>query len=130
MTHKISFTLASSEAIEDALSERIEELRLKRNITQSRLASEAGVSRSTITRLAQGGKGISLDSFIRILKALQMENRLEALLPDPGLISPLEELKRANQPTRQRARTKKQDQKEWTWGDNGRDQNQDNGEPS
>ena len=120
MMHKIDFSIASSEAIEDALSERIEEIRLKQNITQSRLASEAGVSRSTITRLAQSGKGISLDSFIRILKALHMTNQLEALLPNPG-VSPLEELKRANQPSRQRARTKKQDQKKWTWGDQKQD---------
>ncbi len=114
MMHKINFNLASSKAIEDALSERIEEIRLKRNITQSRLAREAGVSRSTITRLAQAGKGISLDSFIRILKALQLANNLEALLPDPRL-SPLEELEKDSQPSRQRARARKQDRKKWTW---------------
>ena len=125
MTHKIDFNLASNEAIEDALSERIEEIRLKRNITQSRLAREAGVSRSTITRLAQEGKGISLDSFIRVLKALQMADNLGILLPDPGL-SPLEELKKSSQSSRQRARARKRDQKKWTWGD----QEQDDGELS
>ena len=118
MTHKVDFDLASSEAIENALSERIEEIRLKQNITQSRLAREAGVSRSTITRLVQKGKGISLDSFIRILKALQLAHNLGALLPHPSL-SPLEELKRANRPSRQRARPKKQGQKKWTWQDEG-----------
>jgi len=82
MTHKIDFSVASSEAIEDALSERIEALRLQQNITQSHLAREAGVSRSTITRLAQQGKGISLDSFIRILQALQLQHNLESLLPN------------------------------------------------
>ena len=118
MTHKIEFGLASSEAIENALSERIEEIRLMRNITQSRLAREAGVSRSTITRLVQEGKGISLDSFIRILKALQLARNLGTLLPEPGL-SPLEELEKKSQAPRQRARarTKKQDQKKWTWQD-------------
>ena len=120
MTHKIDFGLASSETIEDALSERIEEIRLKRNITQSRLAREAGVSRSTITRLAQEGKGISLDSLIRVLKALQLADNLGTLLPDPGL-SPLEELEKSSQPSRQRARARKRDQKKWTWGDQGQD---------
>ncbi len=120
MTHKIDFDLASSEAIEDALSERIEEIRLRRNITQSRLAREAGVSRSTITRLAQEGKGISLDSFIRVLKALQLADNLGTLLPDPGL-SPLEELEKSSQLSRQRARARKRDQKKWTWGDQGQD---------
>ena len=125
MAHKINFEFASSEAIENALSERIDEIRLKRNITQSRLAREAGVSRSTITRLAQEGKGISLDSFIRVLKALQLADNLGTLLPDPGL-SPLEELERSSQPSRQRARARKRDQKKWTWEDQGRD----DGEPS
>ncbi|MCZ4273365.1 helix-turn-helix domain-containing protein [Maritalea porphyrae] len=118
MTHKIDFSLASSEMIEDALSQSIEDMRLRRNITQKSLAEEAGVSRSTITRLAQDGKGISLNSFIRILKALQIADNLKVLLPDP-YISPLEELKRESQPERQRARTKIKDQKKWTWDDEG-----------
>lgn len=118
MTHKLDFSLASSEMIEDELSQRIEEIRLRRNITQKRLAEEAGVSRSTITRLAQDGKGISLDSFIRILKALQIADNLQVLLPDPG-ISPLEDLKRKSQPERQRARPKTKQKKKWNWGDEG-----------
>ncbi|MCY3997382.1 MAG: helix-turn-helix transcriptional regulator [Rhodobacter sp.] len=116
MTHKIDFGLATSQAIEDALGERIEEIRLKRNITQSRLAREAGVSRSTVTRLARKGKGISLDSLIRILKALRLEDNLGTLLPEPGL-SPLEELEKGSRPARRRARAGKQDRKKWTWQD-------------
>lgn len=116
MTHKINFTLASSNTIEDALSKRIEEIRLSRNMTQSRLAKEAGVSRSTITRLAQPGKGISLDSFIRILQALQLTDNLATLLPEPS-ISPLAELDQGDHPPRQRARARKSSQKTWTWQD-------------
>ena len=125
--HKIEFSLASSETIEDALSERIEAIRLSRNITQSRLAKAAGVSRSTITRLAQTGKGISLDSFIRILKALDLESQLELLLPLPAE-SPLERLQKPSK-ARQRARlkgskksaTKSSSGNEslWTWEDAG-----------
>ncbi|MFK7958289.1 MAG: helix-turn-helix domain-containing protein [Lysobacterales bacterium] len=114
MTHKNDFDLASSASVEQALSERIEAIRLRRNITQSRLAREAGVSRSTITRLVQEGKGISLDSFIRILKALQLAQNLEMLLPDTGL-NPVEELEKERRPSRQRARARKKDQKTWTW---------------
>ena len=125
MVQKIDFSLASSEAIENVLSARIEEIRLRQNITQSDLAKEAGVSRSTITRLVQGGKGISLDSFIRILKALRLSHKLEVLIP-ASQISPLEELKRNSKPSRQRARAKKQEQKEWTWEDS----KQNNGEAS
>ena len=116
MMHKIDFQLASSELIENALGARLEAIRLQRNITQQRLAREAGVSRSTITRLAQPGKGISLNSFIRILQALQLADNLGALLPDPGL-SPLAQLANQGQPARQRARNRVRKQKQWTWQD-------------
>ncbi len=112
-----NFNLASSETIENVLGKRIDEIRLKRNITQVQLAREAGVSRSTVTRLAREDKGISLDSFIRILKALHLESNLEKLLPDSDL-SPLEELEKNSRPSRQRARVRKKDQKKWTWLDN------------
>ncbi len=116
MIYKNDYRFASSEAIEDAIGEQIEEIRLRRNITQSRLAREAGVSRSTITRLARKGAGISLDSFIRILKALQLAHNLAAVLPIPE-IRPLDELQKNNRLPRLRAREKKQDQKKWTWQD-------------
>lgn len=115
MMHKIDFSLASSEAIEDALSQQIEHIRLSRNITQAQLAKQAGVSRSTLTRLGQEGKGVSLNSFIRIMQALQLHSHLKALLPDPG-ISPLERLKLEGK-DRQRARRKKKTSQEWTWDD-------------
>lgn len=115
MTHNIDFSLASSEAIEDALSQQIEDIRLSRNLTQARLAEQAGVSRSTFTRLGQEGKGVSLNSFIRIMQALQLNSHLEALLPDPG-ISPLERLKLEGK-GRRRARRKKKTTQEWTWDD-------------
>ena len=103
--HKIDHISASSEAIEDALSARVEAVRLARNMTQSQLAKEAGISRSTITRLVQNGKGISLDSFIRILKALDLAENLDLLLPAPG-VSPLKELENDGLPLRQRARAR------------------------
>lgn len=111
--HKPDFTFASSASIENALSERIEQIRLQRNLTQQTLAEMAGISRSTVTRLRQNDRGISLDSFIRLLQALQLEDHLHTLLPDPG-ISPLESLETKGQ-GRQRARPKKHDHKAWTW---------------
>ena len=51
------------------LCKRLEEIRLSKNISQAALAREAGVSRSTMTRIADG-RSISLDSFIRVMQAL------------------------------------------------------------
>lgn len=119
MTPKIDFSIASSEKIEMALSRQLETLRLRRNLTQAELAKQAGVSRSTVARMARDGKGISLDSFIRIMQALQLQSHLEALLPPSG-ISPLERLELGGK-DRQRARSKKSSKKKstqkWTWDD-------------
>lgn len=115
MTHTRDFSLASSANIEDSLCQRIESIRLSHNMTQKDLAQKAGVSRSTITRLARDGKGISLDSFIRILQALELSSHLDGLLPSIG-ISPLAILKAAGEP-RQRARQKERKSKPWTWED-------------
>lgn len=119
--HKQDFTLLSSSAVEDALSRRLENIRLHRNITQQQLAQEAGVSRSTITRLAQENKGISLDSFIRIFKALQLTDNLESLLPAEP-VSPLEALDappalQQQRTQRKRARPKPTPDDMWTWDD-------------
>lgn len=114
MTHTIDFNIASSDAIIDALFERIEEIRLSRNISQAALAIEAGVSRSTMTRLAQG-KGISVDSFVRILQALGLADHLAALLPNPK-VRPVERI-RLEGAERRRASSKRTAAADWAWGD-------------
>lgn len=115
MTHKLNFELAAPEHIEAALGQRLEQIRLSRNISQAQLAREAGVSRRTITRLAQG-QGISLDTFIRVLGALGLLQRLAQMLPDPQ-IQPIERIRHKAKP-RQRARSPKDATPEpWTWQD-------------
>ncbi|TVR93887.1 MAG: XRE family transcriptional regulator, partial [Wenzhouxiangellaceae bacterium] len=105
---------ASSEAIIDALGRRLDEIRLSRNISQVQLAEEAGVSRSTLTRLADG-QPVSLDSFVRVMQALRLADHLAAMLPDPA-IRPVDRV-RLQGSERQRASGKRQDTAEWAWGD-------------
>lgn len=114
MNHKIEFFTASSDAIIDALCKRLDEIRLSRNISQADLAKEAGVSRSTMTRMADG-KAISLDSFVRVMIALRLTDHLAALLPDPG-IRPIERVQLEGT-ERQRARRKSHKAAQWHWGD-------------
>ncbi len=114
MTHRIDFLSASSEAIIEALGKRIEDIRLSRNITQGDLANAAGISRSTLTRLAEG-KPISLDSFVRVMQALRLTDHLAALLPDPS-VRPVDRV-RLRGSERQRASTKRAPKAEWIWGD-------------
>ncbi len=114
MTHNIDFSIASSDAIINALFERIEEIRLSRNISQAALAKEAGVSRSTITRLARG-QSISVDSFVRILQALGLADHLAALLPNPN-VRPVERIQ-LDGAERRRASSKQKRAGNWTWKD-------------
>jgi len=114
MTHSVDFSIASSDAIIHALFERVEKIRLSRNISQAALAKEAGVSRSTITRLARG-QSISVDSFVRIMQALGLADHLAALLPNPS-VRPVERI-RLDGSERRRASSKRKDAGDWTWGD-------------
>lgn len=114
MTQNHDFSTYSSEAIMEVLFDRLEEIRLSRNISQANLAAEAGVSRSTITRLARG-ENISVDSFVRIMQALGLTDNLAALLPNPK-IRPVERI-RMDGAERIRASSKRKSTAEWSWGD-------------
>lgn len=121
MKHNINFQNASSEQIIEALGQRLNEIRLSLNITQAQLAKEAGVSRSTLTRLADG-QPISMDSFVRVMQALKLSDQLAALLPDPS-IRPVDRV-RLDGNERQRASRSSTNKtnndahsQPWTWGD-------------
>ena len=116
MTQKIDFSAASSADIIAALGRRIDVIRLSHNVSQADLAEQAGVSRSTITRLGIG-QAVSLDSFIRVVQALGLTRRLEALIPDPS-IRPVERMSLGGgERRRARARTKREPQRPWAWGE-------------
>ena len=103
--------------IEETLCRRLETIRLSRNITQAELAHEAGVSTRTIRRM-ENGEGTSLATFIRVLKALKLESRLETLLPSEQ-IQPIERVNK-NMRVRERASGKRKKTTEptpWKWGE-------------
>ena len=109
------FSIAPIPAIEAEIGRRLEAIRLQENISQADLADEAGVSRRTITRLENGG-GVSLETLIRIMRALGIAGRLDALLPEPG-IRPIDRVRLQGR-QRQRARSKPTASAgRWTWGD-------------
>lgn len=75
-----------------------------RGLTQSQLADRAGIARATLARFEQGDGGISLDSLLRLLRALGiLENLTRALDPyesDVGRLRSDEELPRRVRPKR------------------------------
>ncbi|HEX5787814.1 MAG TPA: helix-turn-helix transcriptional regulator [Woeseiaceae bacterium] len=117
MARDIDYNQVPVQVIEQDLGRRLEALRLARNINQSQLAAEAGVSRRTITRL-ENGAGVSVDTLIRVLKALGLADRLVALLPDPA-VRPIDRVRLGGR-ERRRARPRPADPAApWQWADDG-----------
>lgn len=107
---------AASSDVEAALCSRLEEIRLSRNITQAELAKLAGVSRSTVTRMTRPDQGISLDSFIRLLQALDLADNLSGLLPDQS-VRPVDRVREKSYQRKRARRSTKQPADTWTWND-------------
>ncbi|MBX3130172.1 MAG: helix-turn-helix transcriptional regulator [Polyangiaceae bacterium] len=106
----------SDSAVQKALGERLARVRLERNLTQTELADQAGVSKRTVERL-EGGGSTQLSSFIRICRALGLLERLEQLVPPP-VPSPIEQLAlRGKRRLRARPRRTPVERKPWKWGD-------------
>ncbi len=116
MSYNIEFSVATSDQIEAALCKRLESIRLSRNITQVQLAEEAGVSPRTIGRLEKG-QGVSVDTFVRIMIALGIQQSLEALLPDPT-VRPIERVGiGAGERKRARPTQSSEERPTWSWDD-------------
>lgn len=117
MSHKNASSL-TIEASLAALGARLARLRLSRNLTQARLASESGASVSSVKRL-EAGENTSLDTLLRVLGVLGLEDRLLQALPDPS-VRPIERVRHGGR-ERQRAREQAETPKatDWAWGEEG-----------
>ena len=78
----------SDEAILREMGERLRTERLNRNLTVDEVATRAGVSPVTMYKV-ESGANHSLKTLLRILRALNLLNRVDALLPDVG-VSPIQ----------------------------------------
>jgi len=116
MSSNVNFKTASSTQIEQLLGELLARHRLDNNLSQAVLAERAGVSLRTIKRV-ENGEGSSLDTFIRILTALGLQENLQSLIPVEA-VSPLDRIDEKTR-ERQRARSVKEAEasKPWSWGD-------------
>jgi transcriptional regulator with XRE-family HTH domain len=99
------------------LGARLAGERLAQDLTQAQLAEQAGVSKRTVERLEAGAVATQLSTFLRVLRVLGLQDKLEVLIPEPAP-SPLEQLKRKGR-TRQRASGQTEPGGEggtpWTW---------------
>lgn len=114
-------TETTDAAVLRELGARLRRTRLERNVSQIDLAEEAGVGRVTLQRLEEG-RSTSLVNLIRILRALDLSQGLDRLVPQPSP-SPIDELRREGR-RRQRASSPRdrgpaEPPAPWKWGDEG-----------
>jgi len=109
--------MMSDEALLHELGHRIARLRLERNLSQAQLAEQAGISKRTLERLEAGAAATQLSLFLRVLRQLDLLERLELLLPEPQP-SPLALLEQQQQATRKRASRRRiaKPASSWSWG--------------
>ncbi|GAB3498111.1 hypothetical protein GCM10027399_22850 [Curvibacter fontanus] len=96
--------LSTPAELEVTLGEQIRAARLLRNLSQEALARDAGVSRTAVRNL-EGGKGATVETLVRVLKAMERTDWISMLQPTVT-ISPLQMLKSIS--PRQRARASKE----------------------
>lgn len=100
----------------EQLGGRLAAQRLGRDLTQRQLAESAGVSLNTLRRL-EAGRNASLDTLIRVLDALDLGDRLDALAP-PTDVRPVDRVRNTAGVERRRASGAGRDPSEpWSWGD-------------
>jgi transcriptional regulator with XRE-family HTH domain len=90
------------EQIETRIGEKLRAYRLDQNKSQEDVALMAGVSAGVLRRM-ESGEGTNLRAFIKVVKALRLEDWFETLAPIPA-VNPY--LMIEDRP-RQRARRKK-----------------------
>lgn len=109
--------IKNADAILARWGEMVQRYRLNRNLTQSSLAKEAGVSARTIMRMEEG-KSVQAKTLIQVLGVLGLSENLVQLVPEVP-VSPLVLAKREGE-QRKHAYPKRKAEKEpseWSWGD-------------
>ncbi len=82
------------------LGERLRQLRLSRNADQVETAERAGISEKALRNL-EAGRGSSVQTLVRVLKALNALNGIEMLAPVP-VVNPMMLLRTHSEPQRVR----------------------------
>lgn len=95
----------SIDELQSSLGDQLQNLRLAKNLDQRTTAEKAGISERTLRNL-EAGRGSSVESLLRVLKALDSLQGIEMLAPKPS-INPLALLRSTK--VRQRVRHSRKD---------------------
>jgi len=83
----------SPDELQGVFGKQLRELRISKNLDQITTAEKAGISEKALRNL-EGGRGSSVETLVRVLKALDSLDGLHLLAPAPS-VSPLALLRHA-----------------------------------
>ncbi len=95
-----SLVFNTPKELQAALGERLRRLRLNRNLDQRSTAEKAGISEKALRNL-EGGHGSTVETLLRVLKALDYLQGIEMLAPEIS-VNPLDLLRQTKAPQRVR----------------------------
>lgn len=109
----MSLAQQSNDQLRHRLGQRLRAARRSRSLTQAAVAERAGISRPTLSALERG-KDVSLDTFLSVLRALDLLDGLDVAVPEAA-ISPIAELERSSR--HRSSRPGGGQPSTWSWGD-------------
>lgn len=86
--------------LQQLLGERLRRLRISRNLDQRATAEKAGISEKALRNL-EAGRGSTVETLLRVLKALDYLQGLDMLAPEAS-VNPLDLLRQPKPPQRVR----------------------------
>jgi len=86
----VNFDVMTDQAVAAEIGQRIDQLRLERNMTQQQIADAVGMSRVSYAKLVAGQAKFA--NVIAVLRALDQLALLDSFVPE-AVFSPLEQLK-------------------------------------
>jgi len=99
-----NYVFNTSAELQANLGERLRRLRLNRNLDQRTTSEKAGISERALRNL-EGGRGSTIETMLRVLKALDYLQGIEMLAPEVN-VNPLDLLRQTKTPQRARRSTK------------------------
>lgn len=100
-----TLSFSAPNELQELLGERLKRLRLNRNLDQRTTAEKAGISEKALRNL-ESGRGSTVETLLRVLKALDHLQGLDMLAPEIS-INPLDLLRQPKARTRATSRTRR-----------------------
>ena len=110
----MDYNLLTDDDIVRDLANRFEKLRVNKHLKEMDLEELAGISRKTLYNFRHGAASINLKSFIRLLRAVDVVDRLQLIFPEQESYSPKENTIKV---LPKRVRDKRNLKGEFKWGD-------------